>query len=479
MTDLFELTACEAVERLKSGDISPLELLDASQARVDACEPHINALPTLCFDRAREHAERISRGDAPTGVLHGLPVAIKDLNPVAGVRTTYGSPIYSDHIAARSDVLVERIESEGGVVVAKANTPEFGAGASTFNEVLGLTRNPWNVTKSAAGSSGGSAAAVASGEVWLAQGSDLGGSLRIPGSFNSVVGLRPSVGRVPRGQRHPFGVLPFDSLYVEGPLGRTVDDVALFLDALAGEHPEEPYSFPPPAQSYLAQARERTRPRRVAWSGDLGITPVDPDVLTVCRAAVQQFETSGTRVEAFTPDFTGAVDSFQVLRASFFAAEHQGHLREHRDLLKPEIIWNIEKGLELTAAQIGDAEMSRARICQSLNSLFETYDLLVCPTAIVAPFDAEVRYIDQCAGVTFDNYIHWLVLTFAVTLTGCPSVSLPAGFTAEGLPVGLQLIAPHRCEGSLLAMAGCLEDELGIRGQLPVTPRGADGKALF
>lgn len=364
-------------------------------------------------------------------------------------------------------------------MVAKSNTPEFGAGASTFNEVFGRTRNPWNVTKSVSGSSGGSAAAVASGEVWLAHGSDLGGSLRIPGAFNSVVGLRPSIGRVPRGLRHPYGTLMFDSLYVDGPIARNVDDVALFLDALSDEHPEEPYSFPPPAESYLSQAARRDVPRRVGWTPDLGLTPVDPEVVAICAAAVQRLQGLGTAVDEASPDFSGAIEAFQVLRASFFAAEHQDHLRDHCDLLKPEVIWNIEKGLGLTAAEIGAAEMQRARICQDLIRFFERYDLLLCPTVIVPPFDVEVRYVEEVGGVKFDNYIHWLVLTFAITLTGCPAISLPAGFTARGLPVGLQLIAPHRQEGRLLSFAARLEDELGIRAQLPIDPRDGQGKSLL
>ncbi len=477
--ELIRLTACQAVDALLRGEVSPLELLDAAAARIGQCEPHLNALPTLCLDRAREHAQRISDGKVPRGGLAGLPIAIKDLNPVEGVRTTYGSRIYADHVAARSDVLVEQLEREGALVCAKSNTPEFGAGASTFNEVFGRTCNPWNVTKSVGGSSGGSAAAVASGEVWLAHGSDLGGSLRIPGSFNGVVGLRPSVGRVPRGLRHPFNTLMFDTLYVEGPIGRTVEDVALFLDAMAVPHPEEPLSFAPPATPYRLHAGRPEAPARVAWSPDLGITPVEPEVVEICARAMRRLERIGSSVDEACADFSQAVDAFQTLRAAFFAAEHAGHLRDHRDLLKDDVIWNTEKGLVLTGQEIGDAELARATMCSSLLELLGTYDLLVCPTVIVPPFDVDVRYVDEVAGTKFDNYIHWLVLTFAITLTGCPAVSIPVGFTSLGLPVGLQLIGSHRSEAALLSMAAALEAELGLVTDLPIDPRGEDGRSLL
>ena len=475
---LCRLTACEAAEKLASGEVRPSEMVEASAARIEAVEPHLNALPTTCFERARDHARRIECGEAPRGRLGGLPIAIKDLNPVAGVRTTYGSPIYADHVPAVSDVLVECAERDGGIVIAKSNTPEFGAGASTFNEVHGKTRNPWNVTKSVAGSSGGSAAALAAGEVWLAQGSDLGGSLRIPGAFNGVVGLRPTPGRVPRGQRHPFGALAFDTLFVEGPLARNVEDLGLFLDALCGIHPEEPLSFPAPAVPYREAAHERRAPRRVGFSRDLGIVPVDPEVAALCEAAAERWAGAGVEVDEACPDFSESIDSFQTLRAAFFAAEHESHLGGHGDALKPEVVWNIEKGLAISAAEIGRAEMARGRLVQSTARFFETHDLLLCPTVLAPPFDVDVRYVEEVAGQRFDNYVHWLALTFAITLTGCPALSLPIGFTRAGLPVGLQAMAPVRGEASLLSAAGHLEALMDLARLVPIDPRGADGRRL-
>ncbi len=478
-SDLYRLDACEAARMLKACEVSPSEMVEAAAARIEAVEPHINALPTTCIERALDHARRIEKGQAPKGRLGGLPIAIKDLNPVAGVRTTYGSPIYTDHIPETSDVLVEKAEADGGIVIAKSNTPEFGAGASTFNEVHGKTCNPWNTSRSVAGSSGGSGAALAAGEVWLAQGSDLGGSLRIPGSFNGVVGLRPSPGRVARGMRGPYGGSIFDTLAVDGPMARTVADCALFLDTLSGVHDEDPLSLPLPATSFHAAARLSQAPRRVGFSRDLGIVPVDREVADICEAAVKRWAQEGVEVEEAKPDFSESIRSFQTLRAAFFAACHADHLENHRDRLKPEVIWNIEKGLAIDAAEIGRAEVARSRLVASVARFFERFDLLLCPTVLVPPFDVDVRYVEEVEGQRFDNYVHWLALTFAITLTGCPALSLPVGLTADGLPVGLQIMAPVRAEATLLSASAHLEGLPGCAKMTPVDPKDADGRILL
>ena len=288
---LTSLSATDIVERLGKSEITPLDCLDALEARIAAVDPTLNALPTLCFERARDRAQALMRRPmAERGRLAGLPVPIKDLTEVAGVRTTYGSRIHADFVPDVSDPLVVRIEAEGGIVYAKSNTPEFGAGANTFNEVFGATRNPWNTALSAAGSSGGAAAALASGMAWVAHGSDMGGSLRNPASFCGVVGFRPSPGRVATNPGQKIDRL----LSVEGPMARTVEDVALLLDAMTGEDPADPVSLPR-VESYLAAARSGWRPRRVAFSADLGITPVDPEVAAICRAAALRFGAIGRR----------------------------------------------------------------------------------------------------------------------------------------------------------------------------------------
>ncbi len=340
-TSLTELTACTVVDLLRRGEVTPLDCLDALEARVAAVDGAVNALPILCFDRAREQARRLmQRPPGERGLLAGLPVPIKDLTDVAGVRTTYGSPIFADFVPEASDILVTTIEAEGGVIYAKSNTPEFGAGGNTFNEVFGVTLNPWNTRLSAAGSSGGAAVALATGTAWVAQGSDLGGSLRNPASFCGVVGLRPSPGRVASNPGAKIDRL----LSVAGPMGRTVEDTALLLDAMTGENPGDPLSLPR-TEIFLAAVRSGWRPARVAFSADLGITPVDPEVASICRAAAERFTELGAIVEEAHPDLSEAHQTFQILRGMTFAVSHAGLLQDHRDKMKPDVIWNIEQGL--------------------------------------------------------------------------------------------------------------------------------------
>jgi amidase len=411
---------------------------------------------------------------AERGLLGGLPIAVKDLNAVAGVRCTQGSPIFADTVPDRSDIMVETLERRGAVVIGKSNTPEFGAGASTFNEVFGKTRNPWNVEKSVAGSSGGSAACVAAGQAWLATGSDLGGSLRTPASFNSVVGLRPSPGRVACGPTS----LPFNTLSVEGPMARNAADCALFLDAMAGWHAEDPLSLATPAVPFLDAVREARPPARVGFSPDLGIVPVEREVKRICAEAAGQFAAMGAEIDDACPDFSDAIEVFQTLRAATFAAGMEPLLRDHRARLKPEVIWNIEKGLALTADEIGRAQRAQAKLYASVAAFFADHDLLLCPAAIVPPFDVDMRYVEEVEGHRFDNYVHWISITFAITLTSCPAVSAPAGFTEAGLPVGLQIIGPPRGEAAVLGAAALLEQATGIARRLPIDPTAADGTRL-
>lgn len=465
--DLIAADATTVVEGLRRGELTPHDLLDALERRIAAVDGAVNALPTLCFDRARDHADRVlARPPAERGVLGGLPVPIKDLTDVAGVRTTYGSPIFADHVPETSNLLVDRIEANGGVVYAKSNTPEFGAGGNTFNEVFGPTRNPWNLSRSAAGSSGGAAAALATGMAWVAHGSDMGGSLRNPASFCGVVGLRPSIGRV---AHTPVAKID-GTLSVEGPMARNIEDVALMLDAMVGQNPADPLSFAAPETSFLDAARSGWRPARIAYSADLGITPVDPEVRAVTRAAADRLADAGMAVVEAHPDLAEAHECFQVLRALGFAVSRTGLLRDHRDLLKPEVVWNIEKGLALTADEIGSAERQRVDLTRRMLAFFDEYDLLLAPATIVAAFPVEERFVTACDGTTFDTYIDWLAIAYAVTLCCCPALSLPCGFTSEQLPVGLQVVAPPGGEARLLAGAKLVEDVLGRRGMTPIAP---------
>lgn len=467
---LVKETACAVVDKLKSGEVTPIEVLDVLQERIAEVDGAVNALPTLCFDRARAHAaELMKKRPAERGLLAGLPVPIKDLTAVAGVLTTQGSPIYKDNVPARSDLMVEHLEGNGGVVYAKSNTPEFGAGANTFNEVFGATRNPWDLSRSAAGSSGGAAAALASGTAWLAHGSDMGGSLRNPASFCGIVGLRPSFGRV----AHTPAAKIDRNLGVQGPMARNVEDVALLLDAMSGEYAADPLSIPSPATSFLAAARSRQKPLRVAYSPDLGITPVDPEVAAVTRKAAERFAEAGVIVEEAQPDLSEAHECFQALRAFDFAISKADLLRTKRDLLKPEVIWNIEQGLKLSVDDLAKAEAQRVAMTARTIEFFKTYDLLLCPATITAPFPVEQRYLAECNGHTFGNYVEWLGIVYAITLVCCPALSLPCGFTATGLPIGLQMVAKPRNEAGLLAGAALLEDILGLKSTTPIDPRPA------
>lgn len=468
MTELIRMTALDIVAGLKAGTITPLDCLDALERRIGAVNGSVNALPTLCFERARNHARKLmERPPAQRGLLAGLPVPIKDLLDVAGVRCTQGSPIFRDRVAENSDILVRHLEANGGIVYAMSNTPEFGAGAHTFNEVFGLTRNPWNRALSAAGSSGGAAVALATGMAWVAHGSDLGGSLRNPASFCGVTGLRPSPGRVAAS----VGAKIDSTLGVEGPMARNVTDLALFLDAMVGEEAADPLSLPLDGTSYLAAAQGGWRPKRVAVSRDLGLPPVDRRVAECVLAAAAKLEAHGVIVEEAHPELPDARSCAQTLRALGYA-NMKPLLDQHPDLLKPEVVWNIEKGLALTGQDIACAEAQRGEMFRRMQQFFETYDLLLCPTTIVPPFPAEQRYVTACEGVSFETYVDWLMIVHAITLCACPAISIPCGFTAENLPVGLQIVAPCRGEARLLAGARFIEDALAIGPITPIDPRG-------
>ncbi len=464
MSNSCQLTARDAVKLLRQGKVSPDELISEALGRIAKIDGRLNALPTICEERARAAA----REAGPDSLLGGLPIAIKDLMDVAGVRTTYGSTIFADHRPERSDISVERLEANGAVVLAKSNTPEFGAGANTFNEVFGKTLNPWDMRMTSGGSSGGSAAALASGQVWLASGSDLGGSLRIPAGFCSVVGLRPSPGRVARSAEVPFNALP-----VVGPMGRNVGDVALMLDAMTGADARDPLALEAPSRSFLSAVENPKPPARMGFSPDLGIVPVVPEVAEICAAAAARFAELGCTVEEACPDFSGAPEIFQTLRASGYAAGVGRLLGEHRDQLKPEVVWNIEKGMKLSAGEIGLAEVARGALIRRMGEFFGDFDLLACPVTQVPPFDVDMRYMDEINGQKMETYIDWFAITFVLTLTGCPAISLPCGFTADGLPVGLQLIGRPRAEAALLSAAAAAEEMLGIAALSPIDPREA------
>jgi amidase len=470
MKDVYKLSATEAVALLKKREVSPLELVEASIARIDATDPKLNAMVTRCYDRARDHARKIMQeknSERATNFLHGLPIAAKDSLAVAGVRSTSGSKIYADHVPTESDIVVKRLEANGAIIIGKSNMPEFAAGGNSFNDVFGATRNPWDVRTTPGGSSGGSAAALAAGQVWLATGGDFGGSIRQPASFSSVSGLRPSPGMVAKIQKQPF-----NPLSVEGPMGRTVADVALMFDAEAGHHVQDPLSQVGPHASFSAAAAAPRKPARVAYSPDLGIAPViDDEVRSVCRSAAEKIARDGVTVEEQHPDLSDAGRTFLTLRGAVYIARHGGWLEKYRNVLKPEIVQNAEFGLKLSAADVVAAEIAQGDIARRVATFMERYDVLICPAVLCPPFDVNQRYPEQLNGVRFEGYMGWLVLTFAVTVTALPVIALPVGFTKAGLPIGVQVIGRPRSEAALFSVASYLEALFGVARRTPIDPR--------
>jgi amidase len=476
--DLITMTANEVVNLLKKNEVSPIELLRALEKRVNEIDKDVNALPTRCFSRAKSAAEKVMQKPLEErGLLAGLPIAIKDLAPVQGVKSTWGSPVYKDFVPTRSDCLVENVEKEGGIVYAKSNTPEFGAGANTFNEVFGATLNPWDTSKSCAGSSGGSAVALATGQAWIASGSDLGGSLRNPASFCSVVGLRPSPGRVAFGAAgegafpSDLFAIPGQPFSVAGPMARNVPDVALLLDAMVGHHPRDPISLPRTETRYLDAVKSRTKPKKVAFSRDLGVTPVDQEVAEICEKAAKRFEQLGCIVEEAHPDFSDVQDIFQTWRAMSFYVGKKALLDTNKDLLKPEVVWNIERAAEITVDDFARVELARARYLNRAVTFFEEYDLLLSPATVVPPYPVEQRFVAELGDHKFSNYVEWLSIAYAITITGHPALSVPAGFTKDGLPVGLQIVGGPRGEANLLSAANLYEEISDLKNLVPIIPK--------
>ena len=464
------MSAAEVVSWLEQGKISSLELLEVLLDRIHAVDPAVNALPTLCMDRARENARRRDAGMTGGTLLSGLPVVIKDLVNVSGVRTTYGSLVYENHVAADSDILVRHLENRGGIVYAKSNTPEFGTGGNTRNRVFGMTRNPWNTALSCAGSSGGSAAALATGMAWLAHGSDMGGSLRNPASFCSIVGLRPTVGRV----ASTLGGAVSNTLSTDGPMARNVADLALMLDAMCGHEPGNPLSVPAPGTPFSEAMASPAPPGKVAYSLDLGITAVDPGVQSVFTAALGKLEDAGTGLVRASPDFSGMDEVFHVLRAHSYESSLGVLLEQHEDQLDPNVVWNIREGQKLTRADICRAEAERVRIVRRVQRFFRQHPVLLTPATVVPPYPVEQDHVIRCGDHRFENYYQWLSIAYAFTTALCPALSMPCGFTGGGLPVGLQIAGAAYGEATLLSHAARFEKILGVKPVTPINPRAGD-----
>jgi amidase len=456
---------------LRCREVSARDVVSAHIARIEAFDPAINAVVTRTFDAALARAaaadDAMASGRA-LGLLHGLPVAHKDLAETEGVRTTYGSPLFAANVPQRDALVVQRMARAGAISLGKTNVPEFGAGSHTVNPVFGATHNPYDHGCSPGGSSGGAAAALAARFIALADGSDLGGSLRNPASFCNVVGLRPSPGRVPG---WPLADVS-DMFGVAGPMGRKVADAALLLAVLAGPDPRVPLALdqPPPPVGDPAQIRalldRDLTGIRVAWSPDLGL-PVERDVLDVLRPARQVLAGLASEVIDAAPDLSGADEVFRTFRAFAFATFRADLLAGHPDQLGPNVTWNIQRGLELTTADLSRATVLRAELTERVNAFFADFDVLACPVSQVVPFDITLDWVHEINGRPLPTYLDWMASAYLISATGLPAISVPAGFTAAGLPVGLQLVGRRRADWDLLAVAHAFESVTGFAAKVP------------
>jgi amidase len=470
-TDLCYLPATEQRALLRQRAISARELLQAYLARIEAVNPVVNAIVTMDVDGASAQAQAaddaIARGD-PLGPLHGIVVAHKDLLPTKGMRTTHGSPIYKDNVPDVDAAAAARMRAAGAIRLGKTNTPEMGAGSHTFNPLFGPTRNPWDTGRSAGGSSGGAAAALASGMVSLADGSDHGGSLRNPASFCGVVGMRPAIGR---NSRAPVDT-GWISTSVVGAMGRTVADVALLQSVLAGFDPADPASLPGDGSAFAALADSEPpttlRGVRVGWSRTLGGLPVDPAVTAVLeRDGRPTLAALGAEIRELEPDFEGAEPAFRTLRAWEMAQKYGDLYRTRRDELSENIVFNVEAGLDLTASDIYDAYTARTRLHTRMVGLLDDIDILAAPVVLVPPFPVEWTWPREVAGIAQDDYLGWMRACWYISATGLPAISIPCGFTGDGLPVGLQLVGRPLGEVDLLRVSLAVEHANPVWKQRP------------
>jgi len=450
-------SAIETARRVLAGEVSPVEVVEAALARVAEVNPRLNAIVTLnerAVDDARVLERRIAKGEA-VGPLAGVPVGIKDVTQVAGLRTTFGSPLFRDHVPPEDALVVQRLRSAGAIILGKTNTPEFAAGGNTWNEVFGRTRNPWNPSKSAGGSTGGGAAGLATGMIALAEGTDLGGSLRIPASFCGVVGLRPSPGLAPT---HPSDFV-WDTLQVTGPMARSALDVALMLQAVAGPSPLAPLRQPTAGRDFVAAVRQGPKPGlRVAYCPDISGIGIDAEIELVCRTAAVRLSAAGIAVDLIELDLSAGRDAFLALRGHWFSA----WMSERLDQLEGfgvNVKNNTRAGIAALGRELGAAETVRGKLWHRFRTLFERYDHLLTPTMAVPPFPVEQNYPETVAGKPMQTYIDWLAPTFVLSLTGLPVASVPCGLDPNGMPVGLQIVGRPEGEEAVLALAARVQGD--------------------
>ena len=464
--DTCFLSAVEMARLIRSKKLSARELLAAHLKQIERVNPKVNAIVTLTAEKATEAARRADEAQArgaALGPLHGLPVVHKDLFDTAGVRTTYGSRIFKDHVPTQDAIIVERITKAGAISVGKSNTPEFGAGSQTFNEVFGATHNPYDLTKTCGGSSGGAAVSLACGMVPIADGSDSGGSLRNPAAFCNVVGLRPAPGRVPTAAQGNA----WSTISVQGPMARNVSDLALLLSVIAGPDARCPISITEPGTRFAGNLERSFKGVRIAWFKDMGGIPFDPRIVQKVNALRKVFEDLGCIVEQAEPDWTGALEGYDTLRAWGYAAGDAENVRLHRELVKDTVIWEVERGSKLTAADITRALALRSHAWDRMRVFQEKYEYFIAPTTQVLPFDVTQPYPTEIAGVRMGTYVEWQKSCMLISALENPSLSIPCGFTNEGLPVGMQIVGRHRDEFSVLQLAYAFEQATKISSRKP------------
>ena len=467
MVELIERSATELADMIRNRKISCEETLDAFLAQVVKWNPVINAVVSECRDEARQTAkqldEKLDKGEE-IGVLGGLPIAHKDLVQTEGLRTTWGSRIYADFIPSSDDLIVQRLKSAGAVTIGKTNTPEFGAGSQTFNEVFGATRNPYDRTRTVGGSSGGAAAALAARMIPIADGSDMGGSLRNPASFCNVIGFRSSTGLVP--------VWPTDEAWfgysVQGPMARTVEDIALQLQATVGFDRRVPLSLHATPADFAGALGCEMKGLRIAYSRTLGGLPVDPAVIEVLDQAVLKLQDCGMDVVEVDPDLRGADEVFKTWRAYRFAMKFGPLIERSPELVKDTIHWNVNEGRKLSAKDLARANELRTQLFERMTEFMGLYDYLLCPTVQTPPFDIDVPYLESINDVKFDTYVDWMKSCYLITVTGLPALSMPAGFTENGLPVGIQLVGGYHADRAVLDFAHEVESILQFASRAPV-----------
>ena len=455
-TEICFLPAVKIVELIKSKQLSCRELMEIQLKQIEKVNSKVNAVVTLLEEKGIKDAEEfdnILASGKPVGPLHGIPVTHKDMFLTKGIRTTFGSPLFSDFVPKENSLIIERMQSAGAITIGKNNTPEFGAGSQTYNEVFGQTLNPYDTTKTCGGSSGGAAVALACGMQSISDGSDTGGSLRNPANFCNVVGFRPSPGRVPVWPSQ----MGWDPISVHGPMARTVEDIALLLSVIAGPDPRVPNSISEPGNLFSQPLQKDFKGTKIAWSNNLGGLPIDPVVNSVLNSQKENLENLGCTVIEDEPDFTNADRAFKIWRG--WAREiGQGELlRKHRKYLKKTLAWDIEQGVTLTGPEIGWAETERMSLFQRMHSFFKEYDYFICPVSQVPPFNVQTTYITEIQNEKMETFIDWMKSCYYITLTGCPSISVPAGFTPSGLPIGMQIVGKYRDDLGVLQLAHAFE----------------------